>query len=237
MHSLNLFVVAAQHVLTQAMVTRGRVDSDSMGAGCDWIRHHSHRGQVPPSQTAKQTKRRITFYSPPNHIIVICPEQWPGSWQESKLLTIAPTKRAGIGLILGWTFFYLGQNNLKKKIILGWSTWDQFYQLYLILCDFCLILIEPTLKENNYWATLCRVKTSNASRQVPGFTLPFNIVGWIVWAVLLRADMPVKEEAEAVERLIVEEVDWTQLFLGSLVAMGQVWMFIESTDYRYCFII
>ena len=34
--------------------------------------------------------------------------------------------------------------------------------------------------------------------------------------------MPVKEEAEAVERLIVEEVDWTQLFLGSLVAMSQV---------------
>jgi len=58
---------------------------------------------------------------------------------------------------------------------------------------------------------------------VPGFTLPFNIVGWIVWAVLLRADMPVKEEAEAVERLIVEEVDWTQLFLGSLVAMSQVY--------------
>ena len=102
-----------------AMVTRGRVDSDSMGAGCDWIRHHSHCGQVPPSQTAKQTKRRITFYSPPHHGIVICPEQWPGSWRESKLLTIAPTKRAGIGLILGWTFFLSWVEQLEEKNYLG----------------------------------------------------------------------------------------------------------------------
>jgi len=56
---------------------------------------------------------------------------------------------------------------------------------------------------------------------VPGFTLPFNIVGWIVWAVLLRADMPVKDEE--VENLIVEEINWTQLFLGSVVAMSQVY--------------
>ena len=55
---------------------------------------------------------------------------------------------------------------------------------------------------------------------MPGFTLPFNIVGWIVWAVLLRADMPVKDEE--VENLIVEEINWTQLFLGSVVAMSQV---------------
>ena len=56
--------------------------------------------------------------------------------------------------------------------------------------------------------------------QVPGFTLPFNIVGWVVWAVLLRADMPVKEDE--VENLIPEDINWTQLFLGSVVAMSQV---------------
>ena len=59
---------------------------------------------------------------------------------------------------------------------------------------------------------------------MPGFTLPFNIVGWIVWAVLLRADMPVKDEE--VENLIVEEINWTQLFLGSVVAMSQVLLLI-----------
>ena len=56
--------------------------------------------------------------------------------------------------------------------------------------------------------------------QVPGFTLPFNIVGWVVWAVLLRADMPVKEDE--VESLIAEDINWTELFLGSVVAMSQV---------------
>ena len=46
-------------------------------------------------------------------------------------------------------------------------------------------------------------------------------MGWVVWAVLLRADMPAVKEDE-VESLIAEDINWTELFLGSVVAMSQV---------------
>ena len=58
---------------------------------------------------------------------------------------------------------------------------------------------------------------------MPGFTLPFNIVGWVVWAVLLRAEMPVKEVEVVVKDLVVDDqIDLEQLFIGSLVAISQV---------------
>ena len=74
--------------------------------------------------------------------------------------------------------------------------------------------------KTQFSSTNSLAKSHRSMIQVPGFTLPFNIVGWIVWAVLLRADMPVKEEE--VEVMIAEEIDWTKLFLGSVVAMSQV---------------
>ena len=58
---------------------------------------------------------------------------------------------------------------------------------------------------------------------MPGFTLPFNIVGWVVWSVLLRAEMPVKKAEVGLEDLVVDDqIDWKQLFIGSLVAISQV---------------
>ena len=58
---------------------------------------------------------------------------------------------------------------------------------------------------------------------MPGFTLPFNIVGWVVWSVLLRAEMPVKEDEVVLVDLVVDDqIHWEQLFIGSLVAISQV---------------
>ena len=63
----------------------------------------------------------------------------------------------------------------------------------------------------------------SSTLQVPGFTLPFNIVGWVVWAVLLRVEMPVKEAEDVLEDLVVDDqIDLEQLFIGSLVAISQV---------------
>jgi len=55
---------------------------------------------------------------------------------------------------------------------------------------------------------------------VPGFTLPFNLVGWVVWGVLLRTEV-----LEVVEQEVVEEegVDWARVCLGSVYSMGQVY--------------
>ena len=76
----------------------------------------------------------------------------------------------------------------------------------------------PSKCDENY---LFKAQPHLSIIKVPGFTLPFNIVGWVVWAVLLRADMPAVKEDE-VESLIAEDINWTELFLGSVVAMSQV---------------
>ena len=44
---------------------------------------------------------------------------------------------------------------------------------------------------------------------------------FIIW--FSRAEnIPVKENGGAVENLIAEDVDWAQLFVGSIVGMSQV---------------
>ena len=62
---------------------------------------------------------------------------------------------------------------------------------------------------------------------------------FIIW--FSRAEnIPVKENGGAVENLIAEDVDWAQLFVGSIVAMSQVQHFKKRVDqlkcilYTYC---
>ena len=90
------------------------------------------------------------------------------------------------------------------------------------------------------------------NRQVPGFTFPFNLVGWAVWSVLLRTESMVswqvltqfwngrsspftdwikihiwsgfsQDPVQKEETISEEEViAWSKLLWGSVYAMGQV---------------
>ena len=80
---------------------------------------------------------------------------------------------------------------------------------------------------------------------MPGFTLPFNLVGWAVWSVLLRTEslvsklkivssnmFGVQEQVQSVTSVSPDEdIVWTQLLLGSIYGMGQVTLFV----FKYLF--
>ena len=79
---------------------------------------------------------------------------------------------------------------------------------------------------------------------VPGFTLPFNIVGWVIWSVLLRVEAQVRwdqeknsldsfcqeQAAEGPEEEVDLDIDWQKLCLGSVYAMGQVVVLTTTLD-------
>jgi len=70
---------------------------------------------------------------------------------------------------------------------------------------------------------------------VPGFTFPFNLVGWAVWSVLLRTES-LEEVQPATAVLQEEEIVWSQLLLGSVHAMGQVFGVLSLPCSILCYI-
>jgi len=91
---------------------------------------------------------------------------------------------------------------------------------------------------------LAGVRTSHFTRPgggrieigVPGFTFPFNLVGWAVWSVLLRTES--LEEVESATAVVSHEEDivWTQLLLGSVYGMGQVFGVLSLPCSILCYI-
>jgi len=70
---------------------------------------------------------------------------------------------------------------------------------------------------------------------VPGFTLPFNLVGWAVWSVLLRTES-MEEVQPATASSHEEEIVWSQLLLGSVHGMGQVFGVLSLPCSILCYI-
>jgi len=68
---------------------------------------------------------------------------------------------------------------------------------------------------------------------VPGFTFPFNLVGWAIWSVLLRTESldPVQKETISEE----EEIAWSKILWGSVYAMGQVFGVFSLPCSLLCF--
>jgi len=72
---------------------------------------------------------------------------------------------------------------------------------------------------------------------VPGFTFPFNLVGWAVWSVLLRTESLEEVESATAEVISNEEdIVWTQLLLGSVYGMGQVFGVLSLPCSILCYI-